>query len=267
MSVDNFQVLYKLGEGSYSKVFKVVRLSDQSEYALKRVELKQLSESEKMNALNEVRILASIEHANVVSYKEAFFDERQKCLCIVMEYAAGGDLKRRIMSHSEKGLAFEEAELKEFLVQVAAGLKSLHDRSIIHCDLKSANIFLTVDGHYKIGDMNVSKVAKNGMIYIQTGTPYYASPEVWRDEPYNYKSDIWSLGVILYEMATSQLPFKGKNNEELFDAVQNGKFKPLPASFSEEFTQLITRCLSVDPSKRPSCLEILSDKLFPEKSH
>lgn len=82
------------------------------------------------------------------------------------------------------------------------GLKALHDIKIYHRDMKSANIFLNKDGTVKLGDMNVSKIAKKGLLYTQTGTPYYASPEVWKDKPYDHKSDVWSLGCVLYEMTT-----------------------------------------------------------------
>lgn len=83
-------------------------------------------------------------------------------------------------------------------MDILHGLKSLHDKKILHRDLKSANIFITEDGKYKLGDLNVSKVLKKGLAYTQTGTPYYASPEVWQDLPYDMKSDIWSLGCVIY---------------------------------------------------------------------
>lgn len=86
-------------------------------------------------------------------------------------------------------------------------MKALHDLKIVHRDIKCANIFLTKDGKVKLGDLNVSKVAKKGLLKTQTGTPYYASPEVWKDKPYDFKSDIWSLGCVLYEMITLSPPF------------------------------------------------------------
>ena len=88
------------------------------------------------------------------------------------------------------------------------GIKAIHDLNIMHRDLKSANVFLGRDGSAKIGDLNVSKVANgNGLNFTQTGTPYYASPEVWRDEPYSFYSDMWSLGCVLYEMICLKPPF------------------------------------------------------------
>ena len=96
------------------------------------------------------------------------------------------------------------------------GLKSLHDKKILHRDLKCANVFITGDGTYKLGDLNVSKVLKKDLACTQTGTPYYASPEVWNNEPYSFECDIWSFGCILYEMCTFRPPFKGKNMDALF---------------------------------------------------
>jgi NIMA (never in mitosis gene a)-related kinase 1/4/5 len=98
----------------------------------------------------------------VIAYKEAFFDEKSHTLCIVMEFADGGDLYQKITEHQKKGTGFGEREIWQVLYQMASGLKSLHDKSILHRDLKCANIFLTRDGTVKLGDLNVSKVAKYG---------------------------------------------------------------------------------------------------------
>ena len=116
--------------------------------------------------------------------------------------------------------SFKEDVIWIYLKQIVLGLRYLHQKKIVHRDLKGANIFLSGDKKYiKVGDLNVSKIAKNSMLYTQTGTPYYASPEVWRDEPYDYKSDIWSLGCLIYEMASLKPPFTGRNMEELNKSV------------------------------------------------
>jgi NIMA (never in mitosis gene a)-related kinase len=109
------------------------------------------------------------------------------------------------------------------LILVVRGLKAMHDLKVMHRDLKSANVFLNSDFTVKLGDMNVSKVAnKRGLNYTQTGTPYYASPEVWRDEPYDVKSDIWSLGCVLYEMIALKPPFTAEDMQGLFKKVVKG---------------------------------------------
>ena len=99
----------------------------------------------------------------------------------------------------------------------------------MHWDLKSANVFLNKDGTAKLGDMNVSKLlGHNGLNYTQTGTPYYASPEVWWDEPYGIKSDVWSLGCVVYEMITLKPPFWANNMEGLYKKIIKGQFSPIP---------------------------------------
>ena len=205
--MDGFIILDKIGEGSYSSVYKVKRKEDGIIYALKKVKFTKLKEKEKLNALNEIRILSSINNQNVISYKEAFFDEKDSTLNIIMEYADKGDLFELISQYKKKKEHFEENEIWDALIQLLNGLKSLHDLNILHRDLKSANVFLFSNGLVKLGDLNVSKITKKGLGYTQTGTPYYASPEVWKSNPYDSKSDIWSLGCVIYEMAKLIPPF------------------------------------------------------------
>lgn len=217
-------------------MWKVRRLSDGQEYALKKVSMSSLKERDKENALNEIRILASIDDPHIIAYKDAFLDESLN-LCIVMEYARGGDVQKRIDLATKSKQAIPEREIWRMLLHVTMALRTLHTMTILHRDLKSANIFMN-GGAYKLGDMNVSKVAKKGMVYTQTGTPYYASPEVWRDEPYDAKSDIWSLGCIAYEMAALKPPFRAADMEGLFKRVQKGNIERIPSKYSSDLMQV-----------------------------
>jgi NIMA (never in mitosis gene a)-related kinase len=115
----------------------------------------------------------------------------------------------------------------------------LHENNIFHRDLKSANIFLNKNGTAKLGDMNVSKIAKKGLLYTQTGTPYYASPEVWRDQPYDTKSDIWSLGCVLYESITLKPPFRADDMAGLYKKVLKGVYPKIPNYFSESLSNIV----------------------------
>ena len=95
--------------------------------------------------------------------------------------------------------------------------------------------------------MNVSKINKRGLLYTQTGTPYYASPEVWNDKPYDAKSDIWSLGCVIYEMASLRPPFRAEDMEGLYEKVSEGKYANLPSHFSVDLNNLIRQMLKVSP--------------------
>jgi NIMA (never in mitosis gene a)-related kinase len=256
--MNDFQIISKLGEGAYSTVFKVKRNIDNQIYALKKVKLLNLSEKEKENSLNEVRILASVKSNFVVSYKEAFFDEKDNTLCIVMEFADRGDLYQKIVQHKKSAQFFEESDIWQIFIQLVKGLKALHDLKILHRDMKSANVFLFSNGSAKLGDLNVSKVARRGLGYTQTGTPYYASPEVWKDKPYDNKSDVWSLGCVLYEMITLRPPFRAQDMEGLFKKVCKGQYNRIPDRFSDDLFTIVQFLLQVNPATRPSCEQILN---------
>ena len=131
---------------------------------MKKVKMGKLTAKEKENSLNEVRILASVNHPNVIGYKEAFFEDATNCLCLVMENADGGDLLMLINNHKKGNTNFTEKQCWHFFIQIIRGLKALHDLRICHRDIKCANVFLTKEGVVKLGDMNVSRVAKGGMM-------------------------------------------------------------------------------------------------------
>ena len=203
-----------------------------------------LSQKEKENALNEVRILASLESEFIVSYKEAFYEESCSSLCLVMELLEGGSLQDLIDSAkvSRRHLSEDAAWLS--IAHISAGLKVLHDRHILHRDIKSANIFVNHDHtRFKIGDMNVSKLNKQGFLLTQTGTPYYASPEIWQDKPYDYKSDIWSLGCVFYEMLAHNPPFMANDMKALYEKINRAIFRRIPIIYSDALQDLIKSCL------------------------
>ena len=263
MSMNDFEIIRQLGKGSFANVLLVKRKEDNKIYALKKVFVEKLKKTEQDNSLNEVRILASINHINVIGYKEAFYDEFNKSLNIVMEYADDGDLNKKILQYRKEHKMFPENKIWNYAIQMFRGLKALHDRNIIHRDIKSANVFLTKSGDCKLGDLNVSKVMKKGLLYTQTGTHYYASPEVWKDRPYDSSSDIWSIGCVIYELCTLYPPFKGKDMNGLYRNVIRGKYEPINNKYySRELSLLIDMLLQIDSSKRPTCDQILNHPII-----
>jgi serine/threonine protein kinase len=119
---------------------------------------------------------------------------------------------------------------------------------------------LTENGDVKLGDLNVSKVNHGGLMFTQTGTPYYASPEVWKDKPYDAKSDIWSLGCVLYEVCALKPPFTASNMKGLYNKVIKGSYQRIPQMYSDDLAAVIDMCLQVMPSKRPAAAELLRKK-------
>ena len=265
MSLNDYEILKQIGTGAFSTVSLVKSKKDNLIYALKRVELTKMMPNEKDNSLNEIRLLASVNHKNVISYKESFYEEETNTLNLVLEYADAGDLQTKITQHKNAQKYFSEKTIWSIFIQMVQGIKALHDKNIIHRDLKSANIFLMKNGVCKLGDLNVSKEAKTGLLKTQTGTPYFASPEVWSGKPYGVKSDIWSLGCILYQMATLKMPFQGNNFKEVYNNVLKCKYSPLPKMYSKDLDFIIKKLLQIEPDKRPSAKEILDEPIIKGK--
>ena len=263
--MENFQLGEKLGSGAFGSVYKVKRKEDSKIYAMKIVKISLLGTKERENALNEIRILYSLTHPNIIGYKEAFYDENSKTLNIVMEYADDGDLESKINYNKMNKLFFDESTIWKISIQILKGLKYLHDNNIIHRDLKSANIFLMKNGLIKIGDLNVSKLSKIGSANTHTGTPYYSSPEIWIDKPYNNKTDIWSVGCIIYEMCNLNPPFRGTSLINLYNNIQKGEYKNIHSFYSKDLKFVISQMIIVEPNKRFSCDKLLELNVIQSK--
>ena len=262
-STKNYEIVKQIGEGSYSKVYKAVRLIDQSIVAIKIVNVTKMDKVMINNALNEIRILNSVNNDHVVDYSEAFMDASENNLWIVMEFMGGGDLSCAIKLAKKENRTFPERVIWIYMIQLLKGLASLNQFKIIHRDIKPANIFLTSDQKtVKLGDMNVSKVMVNDLTRTQIGTPSYLSPEIWDAKAYDSKCDIYSLGCCMYEMAALRLPFEAKSIADLKQKIKNTGILPLPSGYSEELKKVIFQCLSKNPSVRPTAEKLISFPLI-----
>ena len=219
--------------------------------------MRELPHAERLAAVNEVRVLASVSHPNITKYYDCFLEREQ--LYIVMELAQGGDLRSQIAKRlKSRADHFDENLIWTWFIQMCDALKVLHDQNILHRDLKSCNIFLSQDNQIKLGDLGVSKIVESGKLAATiVGTPYYLSPELWQRKQYNTKSDIWALGATLYEMVTLRRPFEGTDLKSLSQNVLRGTYSSIPRSYSADLDRLVRSLLVIDPHARPSVDEIL----------
>lgn len=185
-----------------------------------------------------------------------------------MEYCEVGDMSYHIKRKVNKKEHFSETEIFNWFIQICLALEYVHARRVIHRDLKAQNIFLTGNLTIKLGDFGISKVLENSAAAAQTvvGTPYYMSPEACQSQPYTSKCDVWSLGVILYELCSLKYPFAGNNLLSLVNLIVCSKHEPIPDIYSKELAALIDLLLEKDPSKRPSVREILKMDLIRKKA-
>jgi NIMA (never in mitosis gene a)-related kinase len=255
--MDKYRKIKVVGKGSFGHAVLVQSLVDRKLYIMKIINVSSMDRKQKEEALNEVHVLKAMRHPYIVTYRESFMDKR--CLCIVMDYADGGDMYSKIAKQKQLGKGFPENLILNWFVQICLAIKHIHDRKILHRDLKTQNVFLTSQGEVKIGDFGIARVLQHTYDCAQTaiGTPYYLSPEICREQPYNQKSDIWSLGCILYEMVTLRHAFDASSMKGLVVKILKGTYPAIPTCYSQQLKDLIDEMLQKDPHKRPSIKKII----------
>jgi NIMA (never in mitosis gene a)-related kinase len=191
-----------IGRGHYGRVYLVVDKRTNQTFVAKKIDFQGMPEEEQQKALKETQIHQKLAHKNILHFKEYYLENDM--LVMIMEYCEFGDLSVYVKERKEKGELFEEALIVNWLVQMLFGLNYLHERKVLHRDIKSQNIFIDSEGAIKLADFGISKMLEHTQNLASTvvGTPYYLSPEAWSSTGYNFKSDIWSLGCVLYELCT-----------------------------------------------------------------
>ncbi|XP_037654016.1 serine/threonine-protein kinase Nek4 isoform X2 [Choloepus didactylus] len=248
--------LRAVGRGSYGEVTLVRHRRDGRQYVIKKLNLRNASSRERRAAEQEAQLLSQLKHPNIVAYKESW-EGGDGLLYIVMGFCEGGDLYRKLKE--QKGQLLPESQVVEWFVQITMALQYLHEKHILHRDLKTQNVFLTRTNIIKVGDLGIARVLENHCDMASTliGTPYYMSPELFSNKPYNYKSDVWALGCCVYEMATLKHAFNAKDMNSLVYRIIEGKLPPMPKDYSPELVELIRTMLSKRPEERPSVRSIL----------
>lgn len=172
-------------------------------------------------------------------------------------------IKRKL----QKNERFTETEIFNWFVQLCLALEYIHGRKVLHRDLKSQNVFLTGNNTVKLGDFGISRVLENTNAGAQTvvGTPYYMSPEICQNQPYTYKSDVWALGCVLYELCTLKHAFSADNLLGLVYKIVQDKHEPIPDCYSKELQELIHALLNKNAHERPSVAQILQTPVVRRK--
>uniref|UniRef100_A0A8C6DS49 non-specific serine/threonine protein kinase n=1 Tax=Moschus moschiferus TaxID=68415 RepID=A0A8C6DS49_MOSMO len=254
--MDQYDMIKAIGEGAFGKAYLAKRKSDSEHCVVKEINFEKMPSQEKEASKKEVILLAKMKHPNIVTFFSSFQENNR--LFIVMEYCDGGDLMKRI--RRQRGVLFSEDQILSWFVQISLGLKHIHDRKVLHRDIKTQNIFLSKNGMVaKLGDFGIARVLNNTMELARTcvGTPYYLSPEICQNKPYNNKTDIWSLGCVLYELCTLRHPFEGNNLQQLVLKICQAHVPPISPRFSRDLQFLISQLFEVSPQDRPSINSIL----------
>ena len=265
-----YDLIEIIGQGMYGKVYKALNKLEKKYYAIKTLNIQNVSQKERLNIETEIKLLQELKHPNIVLYKESFLDENQN-LNIVTTFCEGGDLYQRIFQ-TQKNF-FPEKTIINALVQLLLGLSYIHDKKIVHRDIKTKNIFIQNEHTLRIGDFGIAKIFnsnnqnnnKNYSINKMVGTPLYMAPECFKqNKKYSYKSDIWSLGCCIYEMCNLKHAFEGQFFPAVSVKISEGKRLPVNKIYSKELRNIIDYMLDLNMRNRPT-IAFLLEKTFVRK--
>ena len=220
----------KIGKGAFSVIYKGTHKVTNKVFAIKEISYENLNKI-KNTIKREFTVMKKLNHPNIIKLHEVFFDSENKNVYLVLDYYKRGDLFKFL-----KGKPLKEKYAKKYMRQLASGLKYLHDNSIIHRDLKLKNILVTDSNDIVISDFGFARDGdSNTMFDTLCGSPMYMAPEIMTHKTYDHKSDLWSVGVIMYELLFGTTPYHAKNMIQLMK-----KIKKRDVIIPEEYAELIT---------------------------
>ncbi|KAH0787686.1 AGC family protein kinase [Histomonas meleagridis] len=262
--MEKYKAIKEIGKGGFGRAILVRSITTHEYRVVKELDLTGLSPSAKKASLKEAAILKTLKHTNIIRYRNCV--HRKDKILILMDYADGGDLSTYL--RNRKGVFIGEEQILDYFVQICLALKYIHDRKILHRDLKPQNVFLSRGNIIKLGDFGISTTLDHteDMAKTTIGTPTYCSPEICIGKRYNSKSDIWSLGCILYEMITLRKAFTGANITDLMKQIILKQPAPMPIHYSEDLKSVVRLLLSKDPRSRPTINEIFKIPLIRNKA-
>ncbi|CAF0885342.1 unnamed protein product [Adineta ricciae] len=253
-----YKIVKKLGAGNFGVAYLVTDRQVYNESkVLKVVRLGDMEPEQTVDSVREAELLSKLQNEHIVKFYESFLEN--DCLCIVTEYCEGGDLDQKFKELKKKNQMLPEDQVVEWLIQILIAAQYMHKSRILHRDLKARNIFLK-SNKVKIGDFGISRILIGTMDVASTftGTPYYMSPEVMKHDGYESKSDIWSVGCLLYEMCTYQHAFDGKGLMNVIYKVVEGQPPNLPTTYTKELNDILQKMFTKDPKQRPSAADLLN---------
>eukprot|EP01012_Entosiphon_sulcatum_P049746 TRINITY_DN68439_c0_g1_i1.p1 TRINITY_DN68439_c0_g1~~TRINITY_DN68439_c0_g1_i1.p1 ORF type:complete len:886 (+),score=77.31 TRINITY_DN68439_c0_g1_i1:155-2812(+) len=263
---EEYKPIKSLGRGAFGDAILARHTPTHQLYVLKRLPFSRpTTDEERMErqaAEREVQVLCMLQHPHICGYKESFVDMASSTLNIVLEFCEKGDFGSLILRQKEQPRAkmyIQEDKLWVWATQMLFAVDYVHRLNILHRDIKPANLFLSKKDTVKLGDFGIAKVA-SGTTHGRdgvAGTSYYLAPEICENHSHTAKSDIWALGVSLYEIAALKVPFGGGNVLAIVNSILTKDPPPLPTQYSVKLQQMISAMLTKRPQDRPSADQLI----------
>nr|XP_009408295.1 PREDICTED: serine/threonine-protein kinase STY46-like isoform X4 [Musa acuminata subsp. malaccensis] len=243
----------KIARGSCGDLYRATYLGQ--DVAVKILRADQLNEALLLEFNQEVDILRRVHHKNIVHYIGACVKPTE--LCIITEYMTGGNLYDHL---HKQHISLELPHLLKFSIDICKGMDYLHQNNIIHRDLKTANLLLDANSVVKVGDFGVARFQnQEGVMTAETGTYRWMAPEVINHQHYDNKADVFSFAIVLWELATSRVPYDNMTPLQAALGVRQGLRPDIPKDMHPTLAALMQRCWDEIPSKRPSFEEITQE--------
>lgn len=259
--MEQYDKIKTVGRGAFGIVHLCQSINDSQLVIIKEIPMDDLTTEDRIASKNEINVLKMLHHPNIIGYYDSFTAE--KSLMIVMEYAPGGTVYDYLQHRLSQNMLLEEEEILKKFSQILLAIHHIHSQNILHRDLKTHNIFLSKNRRVlKIGDFGISKVMTKTNASTLVGSPYYLSPELCQNHPYNQKSDVWALGCILYELATLKRPFDADNISAIVCKIMRGQYAPISEHYSQELKILIDSLLHLEPTRRPNVNKIMAQPVL-----
>jgi serine/threonine protein kinase len=261
--IRNYRILDKIGSGTHGIVYRVEHTSTHQILALKDMYLHNLSDKEQEQLVMEICIQKCNTSPYIIKYIDSFIYNEH--VYIISEYASNGDLQSLIDINKKNNKKLNNNFISKTILQIILGLTYLHKYHIVHRDLKPSNIFFDNNWNVKIGDLGIAKFfPDNNLLHSCIGSPLYMSPETYSGDGYNELTDIWSLGCILYNMLTYEVPYSANNILRLAYLISNENFKPI--NDRKEWNSLLENLLNKNIKFRPTAIELAANDFLISKS-